>query len=320
MKIDLTNFDQAHVLIVGDIILDRYWHSKTTRISSEAPIPIVTIDTVEERPGGSANVAMNVASLGAISRLIGVTGIDDEANILNTQLNNVNVTCNLVKIKTHPTIVKLRIISHNQQLIRVDFEKKFTDIDATPILDLIKILLPKTNVLVCSDYAKGTLDNIIQLIINQARAANVPVLVDPKGNNFNRYNGATLLTPNLSEFEAVVGLCNSDKNILINGIRLINDYNLSALLITRSEKGMILLQPDKEPLYLPAQAQEVYDVTGAGDTVIGVLAAALAAGNSLENSCFIANAAAGIVVGKLGTATVSLLELTNLLYKYEKNI
>ena len=313
MKVTLPEFDRAAVLVVGDVMLDRYWYGPTSRISPEAPVPVVKVDTVEERPGGAANVAMNIAALGAASRLIGLTGEDDAARVLISTLNGVNVECDFVTIKTHPTITKLRILSRNQQLIRLDFEEGFDNVDPEPIHQRIRQKVSQAGALVLSDYGKGALASV-QMMIQLARQAGVPVLIDPKGTDFSRYRGATLLTPNLSEFEAVVGKCKSEEEIVRRGMQLVADYELSALLVTRSENGMTLLQPGKAPLHLPTQAQEVYDVTGAGDTVIGVLAASLAAGNSLEDACFLANAAAGVVVGKLGTSTVSPVELENAIH------
>ena len=241
---------------------------------------------------------------------MGLTGIDDAARALSAKLNEVNVRCDFVSVPTHPTITKLRVLSRNQQLIRLDFEEGFSNVDPQPMLERIQQALPQIGALVLSDYAKGALSQV-QGMIQLARAAKVPVLIDPKGSDFERYRGATLLTPNLSEFEAVVGHCKDEAELVERGMKLVADFELSALLVTRSEHGMTLLQPGVEPLHLPTQAQEVFDVTGAGDTVIGVLAASLAAGNSLEESCFLANAAAGVVVGKLGTSTVSPIELEN---------
>ncbi len=310
MKLTLPEFHRAGVLVVGDVMLDRYWYGPTSRISPEAPVPVVKVNTIEERPGGAANVAMNIASLGAHSRLIGLTGADDAARALSERLGEVNVTCDFLAVPTHPTITKLRILSRNQQLIRLDFEEGFENIDLQPMLEKIKLALPHTGALVLSDYAKGALKDIEQMIA-LANAAGVPVLIDPKGSDFERYRGATLLTPNLSEFEAVVGPCKNEEVLVEKGMALIERFEFSALLVTRSEQGMTLLQPGKPPLHLPTQAQEVFDVTGAGDTVIGVLATVLAAGNSLEDACFLANAAAGVVVAKLGTSTVSTIELEN---------
>ena len=313
MKVTLPDFKRAGVLVVGDVMLDRYWHGPTSRISPEAPVPVVKVENVEERPGGAANVAMNIASLGANSRLVGLTGIDDAASALNNALTGVNVQCDFVAVETHPTVTKLRVLSRSQQLIRLDFEEGFEGVDPEPMHQRIRQALPEIGALVLSDYAKGALASV-ETMIALAREAGVPVLVDPKGTDFSRYQGATLLTPNLSEFEAVVGKCKSDDDIVERGTALMLKHELSALLITRSENGMTLLQPGKAPFHMPTQAQEVFDVTGAGDTVIGVLAAALAAGNSLEESCFLANAAAGVVVGKLGTSTVSPVELENAIH------
>ncbi|MBD1228344.1 bifunctional D-glycero-beta-D-manno-heptose-7-phosphate kinase/D-glycero-beta-D-manno-heptose 1-phosphate adenylyltransferase HldE [Xenorhabdus griffiniae] len=310
MKVTLPDFHRAGVLVVGDVMLDRYWYGPTSRISPEAPVPVVKVETIEERPGGAANVAMNIASLGANSRLVGLTGIDDAARALSEKLSSVKVRCDFVSVPTHPTITKLRVLSRNQQLLRLDFEEGFQNIDAQPMLEKIQQSLPHIGALVLSDYAKGAL-NQIQAMIKLANEANVPVLIDPKGSDFSRYRGATLLTPNMSEFEAVVGHCKDNDDLVQKGMKLVQDLDLKALLITRSERGMSLLQVGQPPLHLPTQAQEVFDVTGAGDTVIGVLATALAAGKPLNEACYLANAAAGVVVGKLGTSTVSPVELEN---------
>ena len=310
MKTSLPEFNQANVLVVGDIMLDRYWYGGTNRISPEAPVPIVKVDALEERAGGAANVAMNITSLGGSARLIGFTGIDEPAKVLDEQLTKRNVHCDFVSVSTHPTITKLRVLSRNQQLIRIDFEEGFNSVDHTLILERIESALSTSKVLVLSDYAKGAL-TAVQAMIKQAQKANVPILVDPKGTDFERYRGATLLTPNMSEFEAVVGVCKTEQEIIEKGYQLIKQYDLKALLVTRSEKGMTLLQLDKPIYHLPTQAKDVFDVTGAGDTVIATLAASLAAGQPLEESCFLANAAAGVVVGKLGTSTVSQVELSN---------
>ncbi|UVK78727.1 MAG: fused heptose 7-phosphate kinase/heptose 1-phosphate adenyltransferase [Sodalis sp. Ffu] len=310
MKIILPDFFLAGVLVVGDVMLDRYLYGSTSRISPEAPVPIVNVDVIEERPGGAANVAMNIAALGAHSHLIGLTGIDDAARSLSERLTAVNVTYDFIAVATHSTLTKLRVLSRNQQLIRLDFEQGFSNVDTASVLERIELALPKSGALVLADYAKGALKRVKEMI-TLARTAGVPVLVDPKGTDFARYRNATILTPNLSEFEAVAGPCKSEEVLVRRGMAIIADYELLALLITRSEHGMTLLQLGKDPLHLPTQAQEVYDVTGAGDTVIGVLAASLSSGNSLEESCFLANAAAGVVVGKLGTSTVSFVELEN---------
>lgn len=317
MKMTLPFFERAKVLVVGDLMLDRYWYGSTNRISPEAPVPIVKVDTnsIEERPGGAANVAMNIAALGASCYVIGLTGVDLAANILKEKLKQAKVVCQCIELPHHPTNTKLRVISRHQQLIRLDFEEgdSFTEFDPQPLLICVKERLPEISVLVLSDYAKGALNNV-QELIQLARMNNIPVLVDPKGRDFERYRGATLLTPNLSEFETLVGHCSNEDELVTRGMQLMASFELTALLVTRSEKGMTLLQCNKQPLHFPTQAKDVFDVTGAGDTVIGVLAAALAAGDTLEESCFLANAAAGVVVGKLGTSTVSPIELERVIH------
>ncbi|MDR2291470.1 MAG: PfkB family carbohydrate kinase, partial [Serratia marcescens] len=231
MKVTLPDFRRAGVLVVGDVMLDRYWYGPTSRISPEAPVPVVKVDTIEERPGGAANVAMNIASLGATSRLVGLTGIDDAARALSAKLNEVNVRCDFVSVPTHPTITKLRVLSRNQQLIRLDFEEGFSNVDPQPMLERIQQALPQIGALVLSDYAKGALSQV-QGMIQLARAAKVPVLIDPKGSDFERYRGATLLTPNLSEFEAVVGHCKDEAELVERGMKLVTDFERSALLVT----------------------------------------------------------------------------------------
>ncbi|ELI6448783.1 bifunctional D-glycero-beta-D-manno-heptose-7-phosphate kinase/D-glycero-beta-D-manno-heptose 1-phosphate adenylyltransferase HldE [Photobacterium damselae] len=313
MKLTLPDYSLAGVLVVGDVMLDRYWNGPTGRISPEAPVPVVKVEQIEERPGGAANVAMNIAALGGKARLVGLTGIDEQAKALTEKLNSINVSCDFVSVPNYPTITKLRVMSRGQQLIRLDFEEGFHNVDPEMIISRIDQSLGQVKAVIFSDYAKGALEHV-QTMIQRARQAGVAVLVDPKGTDFERYRGATLLTPNLSEFEAVVGKTHSDDELVTKGLELIERFDLEALLVTRSEHGMTLLQKGEEPLHMPTQAQEVYDVTGAGDTVISVLAASLSAGKSLADSCKLANAAAGVVVGKLGTSTLSTIELTNAIH------
>ncbi len=303
-------FQQAKVLVLGDVMLDRYWFGATNRISPEAPVPVVRVQGNEERAGGAANVAMNIASLNVPVELLGLTGKDEAGSALSRLLQQHKIQCNFVQLETHPTITKLRILSRHQQLLRLDFEEDFHQVTSEQLLEKLKSAVKNYGVLVLSDYGKGTL-NQVQAMIQVARAANIPVLIDPKGTDFERYRGATLLTPNMSEFEAVVGHCNSEEDIVEKGLNLISMLELTALLVTRSEKGMTLLRPGQAPFHLPTEAREVFDVTGAGDTVISVLATALADGRSFEEACYLANVAAGIVVGKLGTSTVSTVELEN---------
>ncbi len=308
MKPILPDYQNSGVLIIGDVMLDRYWHGPTGRISPEAPVPVVKVENNEERPGGAANVAMNIASLGGHAHIVGLTGIDEPAKVLNETLSALKVKCDFVSIPNYPTITKLRVLSRGQQLLRLDFEDKFENVEPELILDRMDQTLPKVNAVVLSDYAKGALDQV-QLFIQKSRQSGVPVFVDPKGADFERYRGATLLTPNMTEFELVVGKVNSEADLVSKGLALIEQYDFDALLVTRSEHGMTLLRRDKAPFNLPTLAKEVFDVTGAGDTVISVLAASVAAGKELDEACALANAAAGIVVGKLGTSTVSTIEL-----------
>lgn len=308
MHLFMPNFDRARILVVGDVMLDRYWHGMSTRISPEAPVPVIKVDQTEDRPGGGANVALNMAALGASVSLAGVVGNDKEGQILEGFLRVAGIETNFLVSSTKPTITKLRVISRHQQLLRMDFEDKFDSSDSLALVNKARNLISQTNVLVLSDYAKGSLQDC-QALIRFSREAGVPVLVDPKGQDFSRYRGATMLTPNFHEFEAVVGKCSSERELVEKGATLISDLELQALLVTRGEQGMTLLRPDHPELHLPARGREVFDVTGAGDTVIATLAAAMAAGLPMPEATALANLAAGIVVGKLGTAAVSAPEL-----------
>ena len=308
MKLEMPPFQQAKLLVIGDVMLDRYWHGAALRISPEAPVPVVQVGNQEDRPGGAGNVALNIAALGSAATLIGVVGKDDNAQDLESRLTAAGVYCEFLKSEDKPTITKLRVISQHQQLIRLDFEEKFDEKDVADLQSLAKSLLPSAQVLVLSDYAKGALQDVAALI-ELARKQNIPIIVDPKGTDFKKYRGSTLITPNFSEFEAVVGTCANEEELVKKGLKLMSDLELQAILITRGERGMTLLRPDSEELHLPARAREVFDVTGAGDTVISVLASALAAGDSLADATGIANLAAGLVVGKLGTAAISGPEL-----------
>lgn len=309
----LPNYSAARVLVVGDLMLDRYWHGPTSRISPEAPVPVVHVKQDEQRAGGAGNVALNIAALGAKVSLLGFTGEDEAAVALETLLKKSGVLCLFQGIPNHPTITKLRVMSRHQQLIRLDFEDGFQDIDSDTLLHQYHAELMQSQVVVLSDYGKGTLSQV-QPFIRLAKQLKKPVLVDPKGSDFSIYQQATLITPNLSEFEAVVGRCTDQQQIVERGVNLLNQLELEALLVTRGEQGMTLLTKDQEPLHLPTHAREVFDVTGAGDTVISVLAASLAAKKSLAEATQLANIGAGIVVGKMGTATVNTEELSNALH------
>ena len=299
---------QASVLVVGDVMLDSYWQGSTSRISPEAPVPVVHVNEQFHKAGGAGNVALNIAHLGAQSHLVAITGEDEAAQQLSQMLDEADIHLHFVTQVHLPTIKKLRIISQQQQLIRADFEAGFAQLDKSPLTQVCQTQLPQCQAMIISDYGKGTLSDPIALI-QAARKMGVPVLVDPKGTDFKRYYGASYTTPNFKEFTDVVGPCPDEATLYDKGHQLITDLALEGLLVTRGSKGMALLRPDVEPVTVPAQAREVFDVTGAGDTVIAVMAMSLAAGYDPVTSMKYANAAAGVVVGKLGTATVSGNEL-----------
>jgi len=308
MKKQLPDFSKASILVIGDVMLDRYWFGDTLRISPEAPIPIVKIHQNDERPGGAANVALNLAALGAKVMLLGITGQDEASHLLTQQLKAAKVAHDILQFPTIPTITKLRIISRHQQLIRLDFEEKFPPFNPETLIENYKKHLAQANLVILSDYNKGTLCCAEELI-KIAQDAHIPVLVDPKGTQFNKYRNATVLTPNFKEFEAVVGTCANEQEIINKGRQLLNDLNMTSLLLTRGEQGMTLIEKNREEIHLPAHAKEVFDVTGAGDTVIALLGATLAAGSDLPQAMFLANLAASLVIAKLGAATVSVPEL-----------
>lgn len=304
--IELPVFSRAKVLIVGDVMLDRYWYGNASRISPEAPVPIVHVNQIKECAGGAGNVALNIVSLGAQADLLGIIGVDEAGESLKVHLESVHG--HFQHESSIPTITKLRVISQNQQLIRVDFEEPLQKMSKAFLEEQYENLLPDANAVILSDYGKGTLSNI-KFLIEKARKAGIPVLVDPKGNDFTRYHGATLLTPNLKEFELIVGHCETDEILVEKGQALMHSLNLASLVITRGSKGMTILSLDQPPIHLSALAREVYDVTGAGDTVVAVLACAMAGGKTLAEAAVIANIAAGIVVGHVGAASVTEFEL-----------
>lgn len=298
---------RARVLVVGDVMLDRYWFGDVSRISPEAPVPVVKIERTEERPGGAANVARNAAALGAHACLLSVVGQDEAGGALARLMEAEGVEASLHKDAELATTIKLRVIGRQQQLLRIDFENSPTHEVLTAKLADFERKLAQYDVVVLSDYGKGGLTHI-GAMIGLARAARKPVLVDPKGDDYSRYAGATLLTPNRAELRQVVGRWSSEDELRRKAAQLRHDLKLDALLVTRSEEGMTLFR-DGEAVHEPAQAREVYDVSGAGDTVIATLAVMLASGADAIAAMRLANRAAGIVVGKLGTAVVHLDEL-----------
>lgn len=303
----LPDFSRARVLVIGDVMLDRYWFGDTQRISPEAPVPIVKINNMDNRPGGAGNVALNIAALGGVPILLGLTGNDEASQTLKEQLTAAQVQHDLVSENHLSTIIKLRIISKHQQLLRLDFEEKLTITNPKKLVDRFQHYLNNVDLILLSDYSKGTLCDP-QTLIQLANNANVPVIVDPKGTNFQIYKNASIITPNFKEFEAVVGKCHTEEDIVSKGRELINAIKIHTLLITRGEDGMTLIN-QRNVYHLPAYAREVFDVTGAGDTVIGVLGAAIAAGSDIPSASALANLAASLVVNKLGAASVSVPEI-----------
>lgn len=308
MTLSIPDFSRARVLVAGDVMLDRYLFGTTGRISPEAPVPVVHVRKTEDRPGGAANVAVNLAALGANTLLLGLVGDDDEAAVLEQLVSGHGIDCRFSCIAGQPTITKTRVQSRGQQLIRLDREEPAAGDHAGAILATLIAALKEVDAVVLSDYGKGALAQAARLI-QACRAAGVPVLVDPKGADFERYRGASLLTPNQSEFEAVAGPTDSDAKLIERADRMVRDLDLEAIVVTRSEKGMLVVQAGGEPVLLSTQAREVFDVTGAGDTVIATLAGSLASGSELQDAAALANLAAGLVVRKIGVASVTPSEL-----------
>ena len=298
---------QCRVLVVGDVMLDRYWHGAVDRISPEAPVPVVRVLREEERLGGAANVALNVKMLGAQVTLLTVVGRDEAATRLRGLLEEQGIEASLGEDAALRTIVKLRVIGRSQQLLRIDFESEPDHEVLAQALDAYARELPLHDAVLFSDYGKGGLTHIVQMI-ESARAAGKPVLVDPKGSDYTRYAGATVITPNRGELAQVVGAWSGDAQLAERAQALRAQLRVGSLLLTRSEDGMSLFD-DRGAVHQPAQTREVFDVTGAGDTVIATMAVLLAAGLEAREAMPHANRAGGIVVGKFGTASVSYAEL-----------
>jgi len=303
VTLSIPDFSKTRVVVAGDVMLDQYLFGATSRISPEAPVPVVHVQKTDDRPGGAANVAVNLASLGTKTRLIGAVGNDAAADTLERLLTVHGIDCDFARVSDRPTITKTRVQSRGQQLIRLDQENA-TELRDNALVDALGKAVTGAGAVVLSDYGKGALTDVGAMIA-VCRKAGVPVLVDPKGRDFEKYRGATLLTPNQGEFEAVAGHCATDAELAARGWQMVEELELTALLVTRSEKGMMLLETGNEPVFLSTQAREVFDVTGAGDTVIATLAGALASGQSLASASALANIAAGLVVRKIGVATVT---------------
>jgi rfaE bifunctional protein kinase chain/domain len=299
--------EKARVLVVGDVMLDRYWFGEVERISPEAPVPVVHVAKREDRLGGAANVARNAVALGAQVTLVGLVGQDEAATRVRSLLGEAGVQAHLVTDAHHPTTLKMRVLGRQQQLLRIDFEEKPTPALLESLAEHVAPLLAQHDVVVFSDYAKGALAQV-EALIALAREKGLPILVDPKGSNYQRYRGATLVTPNRSEMQQAVGVWHSEPELSERAQALRNELELEALLVTRSEQGMTLFT-DAGSDHVDAQAHEVFDVSGAGDTVLATLAVMHAAGVPWAESMRWANRAGGIVVGKLGTSIVTAGEL-----------
>ena len=304
----LKDIPRAKVLVIGDAMLDRYWYGAVDRISPEAPVPVVAVGRSEERPGGAANVAANVVSLGATCTLVCMSGDDAAADSLARLTQDAGVAIDLVRDKLVNTTVKLRVVSRNQQLIRIDFETQVSKDTRARMLERYIAKLPGCDAVIVSDYGKGGTGHI-QEMIRAARAAGTPILIDPKGDNYDAYAGATLVTPNRKEFEQVAGRFADNDDLARRASAMIERLQLDGVLVTRSEEGMSLFERGGSIMHVPTQAREVYDVTGAGDTVIATLGAAYAVKARPQNAIRLANMAAGIVVGKLGAVAIDRNEL-----------
>jgi rfaE bifunctional protein kinase chain/domain len=305
--VKLPDFSRARVLVVGDVMLDRYWFGDVSRISPEAPVPVVLVQRTEERPGGAANVARNISSLAGNASLLSVVGKDEAGGALEQLLASERVQASLHRDPELSTTVKLRVIGHQQQLLRIDFERAPSHEVLDAKLGDYERMVKQADAIVLSDYGKGCLVHCGRMI-ETARRLGKPVLVDPKGSDYARYRGATLLTPNRGEFREVAGRWKDEADLARRAQELRRELALDALIVTRSEEGMTLFTAN-ESFHEPTQAREVYDVSGAGDTVIAVLALMVAAGADLHDAMRVANHAAGIVVGKLGTAVAHRGEL-----------
>jgi rfaE bifunctional protein kinase chain/domain len=308
LNLDKKSFANIKTLVVGDVMLDRYWFGNVERISPEAPVPVLAVRSEETRAGGAANVAHNIVALGAQCNLLSVVGDDDAGREIAEILRSYGASTSLKIDAAIKTIVKLRMVAQNQQLLRADFEEKPSDEVLAQCLEDFKSAVLEADVVILSDYGKGGLTHVADMI-EMAKQHNTPVIIDPKGVDYSRYRGATLITPNMKEFEAVVGKVDSELDFSAKARQLREDLALDYLLVTRSEKGMSLFAKDGTQSDSPAMALEVFDVSGAGDTVISLMALAMVSNISDSEKLTLANTVAGIVVGKLGTAVASIDEV-----------
>ena len=315
VKTLVEQFSKVKVLVIGDVMLDRYWWGNVSRISPEAPVPVVNLQKRSLAAGGAANVAANIAGLGAKPYLIGAVGRDEEGSSLPSILAQTGVAGDyLVALVDRPTTTKTRIVAHNQHIVRIDQEEKANLDEAQEALvwEQVERILPEVDLIIVSDYAKGLLtDGILERLISKCRQYGRKVLVDPKGKDYRKYHGATLLTPNKREAAEACKLEEDGQDLVETaGKMLMSDLGLEALLITQGEDGMTLFEGEQEPVHFLSASRDVYDVTGAGDTVISTLGVVLAAGGDLRTAAQIANIAAGIVIEHFGTTSIKFNELT----------
>ena len=310
----LPDFSGKRIIIYGDLILDRYWYSDVNRISPEGPVPVASVKQRELRPGGAANVAVNVAALGAHVDLFGCVGNDKQADELRSLLDDHDITCHFLVVDEQTTTSKLRLIGQHQQLIRMDFDGDYSGVNKSSLIAAYEAALYQSDAVILSDYAKGVLSDITTLI-QHATHAKRPVFIDPKHSDVSQYKGATLLTPNRKEFELIAGVCRSRDDMMARATAILKKEAISGLLITLGEDGMLLVEQGKEPYHVPTQAQQVFDVTGAGDTVIALFALMYADTKNMPLAAYLANVGAGISITKLGAATVSPQELQDALHK-----
>jgi D-beta-D-heptose 7-phosphate kinase / D-beta-D-heptose 1-phosphate adenosyltransferase len=308
--VNIPDFSNCRILVVGDLMLDQYCDGDTSRISPEAPVPVVKLKKTDYRAGGACNVAMNLAVLGCQVKLLGFKGNDEAGDILARILAREGIENVSIRSDNCETIKKLRVISRNQQLIRLDIEQDFYDFNHSELESKFNNLLSDTDVIILSDYCKGTLKHP-EALIKLAQAKHIPVIVDPKQESFVAYAGARVITPNLNEFEKVVGPCKTAEEIIAKARQEIQKNSIDTIVVTQGSRGMTIVTSTGLVEHIPAKSNEVYDVTGAGDTVISVIAASLAAGLPIMQAANLANVAAGIVVGKVGTSVVTPLELSH---------
>lgn len=305
---NLDNLAKAKILVIGDVMLDQYWLGETSRISPEAPVPVINIEDMENRLGGAANVAANAISVGADVTLIGMVGCDENGDRLLELLKATNIRTEIIRKEGYRTSTKLRVVSRNQQLLRLDHENSHKETDNTEILEVCEQQISGHGTIVISDYDKGAVTGI-ERIIEAARKAGKRIIVDPKGASFDKYRNASIITPNYQEFRQVAGDCADEEELESKALGMCRELNLDALLVTRSEHGMSLFMQGQPARHFPTQAREVYDVTGAGDTAVGLFASAVSADYPIADAVKIANLGAGVAVSKLGTVAVTTEEL-----------